>query len=157
MPTEREKAEELLTGRIKVDRVLTMGIFQYYKWDVIRREEARHGRPLTDTEYKKIADDFSQLNWDDFAGKAEQTLSEFAKDDQKWLVPIVQGIISAFLYSVFLVIVLVIIRMNDIDVLHALRIEANQPHNKEEAIRPSATAPTAPSAPSKTERKKTTE
>jgi hypothetical protein len=118
-----------------------MGIFQFYKWDAIRREELEKRRPLTEVEYKTALDNFSDLSWGDFSSKADQTLAEYRGNEQKWLVPIAQGVISAFLYSVLLVIVLVIIRMNDIDVLHALRIDANPGKEQPAANGPAGSTP----------------
>jgi hypothetical protein len=67
MPTEREMAEKLLRGSIKVDSVLTMGIYQYYKWDAVWRDEQAKGTPLAETEFKRVSDNFSERNWADFS------------------------------------------------------------------------------------------
>src|SRR5215469_6587252 len=99
-------AEKLLKGSIKVDSVLTMGIYQYYKWDAVWRDEHAKGVPLTETEFKKDSDNFSERNWADFSDTTERTLTEYRGNEQKWLVPILQGVIAAFIYSVMLVIVL---------------------------------------------------
>jgi hypothetical protein len=54
---------------------------------------------------------------------ARKLLTTFAKSDTRWGVPIVQGVISAFIYSLLLVLVLLIIKESGIDILHALGLE----------------------------------
>src|ERR1700755_1927536 len=84
MPTERQMAEKLLTSK-KVDKLLTMGIYQYYKWDAIREAEKAKQSEVTDAEFRRYSDDLSDERWKDFLDAADRTLIEYKRDDTKWL------------------------------------------------------------------------
>jgi hypothetical protein len=139
MPTEREKALQLLTGDPKTVNLLTMGLFQYYKWDQVRSKEAGK-TPLRNDEIVAIADAATDRQWKDYEETASKTLRAITASEDKWVLPIFQGIISAFLYSLLLLGSLLIVKYFDIDVLHVFGVESRIVIERP-APSPSPTAP----------------
>jgi hypothetical protein len=136
MPTERQMADQLLEGDIKIENALAMGIFQYYKWDQIKAEEAKQTNKtqLDHAGIMRVADSFSTRRWEDFRFTSRQFLDKAAERKQRWLVPIVQGTISAFCYFVLLVLFLLIVSHNGIDILHAVGIEVTVKHDRPSSV-----------------------
>jgi hypothetical protein len=104
---------------------------EYAKWDVVIDRERTTGTLLPGSEINRVSDSLTARQWDEMQEDARDLLTTFATSDTRWAVPITQGVISAFLYSLLLIIALLIVKENDIDILHALGIEQTipAPHN----------------------------
>ena len=130
LPGEREQVAEVLEKSTRLyDTLLqttALGLLVMAKYD---RAESQFGQTY-DASQLAACDRFTAAEINGFREQAGITLSQFAsylsipradRGWSGWAVPIAQGFVSAFLYSVFLILVAILAKLGGHDLLDILR------------------------------------
>ena len=132
MAGERDQVDSVLYHAAdpykNLEQTLALGLLVLRKYD---RSDERHGSHPTPSELASCAS-FTQSELDEFTSQAAQIMTQFAvsfampEPDAPtrwtvWGIPIVAGLVTAFLYSLFLIVVAVLARLGGHDLLDILR------------------------------------
>ena len=135
MPGERDQVAEVIENSAlpynNLQQTLALGLLVMAKHD---RADDQAGPGYTDGQLADM-DRFTRGEMDRFREQASIMLTQFssyltlgdvAALRAGWLVPIAQGLISAFLYSVFLILIAILARLGGHDLIDIMR-EALRP------------------------------
>ena len=132
MAGERDQVDSVLYYAANpyknLEQTLALGLLVLRKHD---RSDERYGGHPTPAELSSCAS-FTQVELDEFTSQAAQIMTQFAvsfatpEPDAPtrwaiWGIPIVTGLVAAFLYSLFLVIIAVLAKLGGHDLIDILR------------------------------------
>jgi len=130
LPGEREQIAEVIQNSTlpynNLQQTLALGLLVLAKHD---RADDHCGSGYTDEELAHM-DRFTAAEMDRFREQAGIMLSQFSSylslphnedSGKEWVRPIAQGFISAFLYSIFLIVIAILARLGGHDLIDILR------------------------------------
>lgn len=134
MTAERDVFDRLFAGKIRFDKndviesLIVFGLLHLYKWDrIISRREHDSG-PASSAEIQDAADGFTDQQVADWHNVARETLAEYVyrhserRRRRVFWFGVWQGVVAAFLYSCFLVVLFWILKNRDVDMFKILGI-----------------------------------